>query len=117
MPASEFLLPNHVTYDCGISRKVKEGERNIDVATLQQIVMVEYGLLRPILTKVSWMKHTAQGQCTIKNDRLDFCMCKLNKREDLAIENPYVFSIHVSQVFIMVDSRNPTQSIVLSHKP
>ena len=50
-------LPNHVTYDCGINRKVNEKKDNIDFGTLQQIVMVKYRLLRPILMKVSLMKH------------------------------------------------------------
>ena len=39
------FLPNHVTYDCGTARKVDKAESNINVGTLQEIVMVEYGLL------------------------------------------------------------------------
>ena len=79
--------------------------------------MVEYGLLWPVLIKVSWMKHNVQGQSMIWKDRHMFWMCKLNEREDLAIENPYVFSIHVSQVFFMADSRDPIWSVVLSNEP
>ena len=70
-----------------------------------------------VLMKVSWVKQSAQGQITIRKDRHGFWICKLNEREDSRIENPYVFPTHVSQVFFIQDSRDPTWSIVLSHEP
>ena len=67
--------------------KSNEGEDTIDVGILKQVVMVDYGDLKPVLMKVSWVKHTRQGQRMIKKDRHGFWMYKLDEREDPIAKN------------------------------
>ena len=48
-----------------------ERKGSIDIGILEKIIMVEYGELKPVMMKVSWMKHVCQGQLTIKKTAMD----------------------------------------------
>ena len=93
----------HATFDFGIALRSDEGENSIDVGILKQIVMMDYGELKPVLMKVSWVKHTNQGERTIKKDRHGFWRCKLDEREHPTTKKPFIFLSHVAQVFFMSD--------------
>ena len=113
----EGSLPPHATFDCGIVVKNNEGQHTIDVGILKQVLMLDYGDLKLVMMKVSWVKHTRQGQSMIKKDRHGFWMCKLDEREDLAAKNQFIFPSHVAQVFFISDQSSPDWKVILSNKP
>lgn len=110
-------VPAHVTFDCGIARMISDTDGGIDVGILRQILMVDYTVLKPVLMKASWVSHVVEGRSAIKRDRHGFWTCRLGRKEDPAIKNPYVYPSHVSQVFFMGDQRNPEWKVVLAHEP
>ena len=106
-----------MTYDYGVARIRDETEDGIDTGTLKQIIMVDYGLLKPVLMNVSWVKQVVDGRRTVKKDRHGFWTCKLNEREDPTIHNPYVYPKLVTQVFFMSDKSSRDWKVILSHEP
>ena len=61
--------------------KDEKHQDRIDVGILNQVVMVEYRDLKPVLMKASWMKHAVERQSTIKKNCMDFGRASLkNKR-------------------------------------
>ena len=111
-------LPNHVTFDAGIARMLSEQEtEGIDVGVLKDILMVDYGLLKPVVLKVSWVKHRDEGRRSIRRDGHGFLMARLDRRDTTHLHNQYVFPKHVSQIFFMDDSRDSSWKVVISHEP
>ena len=107
--------PLHTTFDCGLAMKNSEHGSNIDVGILKEIV--DYGRLKPVLLKASWVKHVSQDQSNIRKDKYRFWICKLHEREDHALRNPYVFPSRVAQVFFMNDQANPNWKVILLNEP
>ena len=107
----------HTTFDCGIAMKDDKHHDRIDVDIVNQVLMVDYSDLKPVLMKASWMKHFVQGHSTIKKDCHGLWMCKLDKREDPIVKNPYIFPCHVTQVFFMSDLSSPRWKVILSYEP
>ena len=109
---------NHVTFDSGIARRLSEQQTSgIDVGVLRELLMVEYGALKPVVMKVSWIKHREEGRRTIKRDPHGFWMARIDSMDLVYHENPFVFPEHVSQVFFMDDARDERWKVVLSHEP
>ena len=48
---------SHTTFDCGVALKNSECGHNINVGILKQIVMVDYGKLKPLFMKALRVKH------------------------------------------------------------
>ena len=65
---SEGGLASHTTFDCGVALKNSESGDNIDVGILKQHLMVDYGKLKSVLMKASWVKRVSQGQSNTKKD-------------------------------------------------
>ena len=115
--ASDYL-PNHVSFDAGITRKLSEQDpTGVDIGVLKDILMVDYGPLKSVVMKVSWVKHRNEGSSTIKKDRHGFWIAKLDAKDLGGDYNQYVFPKHVIQVFFTDDQRDPAWKVVLSHKP
>ena len=111
-------LPSHVTFDAGIARKLsKHDDEGVDIGILKDILMVDYGALKLVVMRVSWVKHGNEGWSTIRKDCHDFWMAKLDCKDLGKHYNQYVFPKHVSQVFFMDDRRDPTWKVVLFHEP
>ena len=60
---------------------------SIEVGTLQQILMVDYGQLKPVIMKVAWVPQLVEGQSAVKRDRHGFWMCKLGVVDNSATRN------------------------------
>ena len=94
---------SHTTFDYGVTLKNSESGNNIDVKILKQILMVDYGKLKPVFMEALWVKRVSQGQNNIKKDQYGFWTCKLQECEDPTLRNPYIFPSHNAQVFFMND--------------
>ena len=78
------------------------------MGTLRQIIMVDYGQLKPVFLKVAWISRLVEGQSAVKRDRHGFWSCKLGEVDNSTTRNPFGYPSQVSPVFFMCDTRNPS---------
>lgn len=101
--------PSHVSYDSGIAciatqtcRSSRADRHPVEAALkyvgiLKDIIHVEYGHIRYVVLKCSWIKPHVEGSPTIRVDKHGFWSVRFSARQVPSIE-PYVMPSHVRQV-------------------
>jgi hypothetical protein len=75
---------------------------------------VKYGNLRLVELKSSWILPTMNGRVAIKKDKFGFWMAYFWRRQ-YATTQPYVFPLHVQQVFFHDDEEEVGWNVVLQY--
>ena len=108
----------NVAFDSGMALvERKTVAESIDIGVLKQILVVDYGPLKPVVMRAEWMKHMDEGRRTMQKDSHGFWTMLLKSKEDVLVHNPYVFPKLVSQLLFMDDANNPDWKVVILHEP
>ncbi|KAG0504774.1 hypothetical protein M758_2G127700 [Ceratodon purpureus] len=86
------------------------------VGIIKDIIQVEYGHIKYVTLKCSWIRPQLEGFRTIREDEHGFWSVKFGARQYPPVE-PYVMPSHVKQVYFIEDLRNPEWRIVCHVEP
>ncbi|KAG0573462.1 hypothetical protein KC19_VG180400 [Ceratodon purpureus] len=114
---------SHISFDIGVaciatqtcrSSIADQNPLEVDlkyVGIIKDIIQVEYGHIKYITLKCSWIRPHLEGSRSIRVDEHGFWSVKIAARQYPPVE-PYVMPSHVKQVYFIEDLRNPEWRIV-----